>query len=158
MHKGVILLTQATDYADAIDLSEQFLDMYKDDVYDHYSIGGRWRTTLVPLDKKKKFSEWITESGIDTSAKCERQLAMLQLKWEQLGLRGLNPYANNVYDFEYNNSYVVVPLSECINEVKAFSRNSSEKGEMYWKLMIEEKLKEDERKKNGMYYNKKLDR
>ena len=47
MHKGVILLTKASDRDEAVSQVESFLENYGDgDVWDWYVIGGRWSGTL----------------------------------------------------------------------------------------------------------------
>ena len=65
MHKGVILLTKASDKEEALDSVREFLENYGDgDVWDWYQIGGRWSNTLAP---KEKAEQWY--SIIDTFLK-----------------------------------------------------------------------------------------
>lgn len=147
MHKGVILLTQASDREEAIDNVETFLEQYGDgDVWDWYQIGGRWQNTLAPKDLKEKWyemiktflkeGEWgIMQSDIDSNAEA------LQNSWETLGLLGSNPYSNHYNLGTKGNYYDAVPLSDCLPTVKDWAKDVAKEKIELWEKLIEAKGK-----------------
>lgn len=147
MHKGVILLTQASDRDEAISNVEEFLEQYGDgDVWDWYQIGGRWQNTLAPKDLKEKWyeniktflkeGEWgIMQSDIDNNAEA------LQNSWETLGLLGSNPYSNHYNLGTKGNYYDAMLLSDCLPTVKDWVKDVAKEKIELWEKLIEAKGK-----------------
>lgn len=145
MHKGVILLTKASDREEAIDNVESFLESYGDgDVWDWYQIGGRWSNTLASKDKKEEWGniiktflkqeEWgISQQEINNNA------VRLQEEWEKLGLKGRNPYSDHYSLPKDGDEYDILPLSECIDVVKEWVKDRKEEMAAVWGKMIEAK-------------------
>lgn len=162
MHKGVILLVKAEDRNDAINRAEEFLQPYEGQVWDWYSIGGRWHNVLAPKDKVKEFKEWVKEtfsdafvdeswSYIPNKLETPERREIIQNKWEELGLTGKNSYYSS-FGFEVNDTkddYNVQPLSQCLDVVKDWKLNRKKKAEEIWEEMLEAKANEGKSNKFG---------
>lgn len=143
MHKGVILLTKASDREEALNKVVEFLEPYGDgDVWDWYQIGGRWQNTLAPAELKKQWYEKIKtylkmdEWGVSTQ-EIKKHATKLQKDWEELGLHGTNPYADHYSLGGDGNYYDAVPLVYCIDTVKEWVKDvDSEKAEIWEKMTV----------------------
>ena len=169
MHTGVLLLTKAADKEEALNNVSNFMMEYQNSVYDWYSIGNRWHNILAPEDKLKQFEEWIKEEykhaftefgsySIDVLEN-DKDRAIIQNKWEELGLKGKNIYYS-AYGFgldEIEDNYNCVPLKDCLKVVKKWCKNLSEFAEELWEKMLECKAKELNKATDTLsaYYAKK---
>jgi len=123
MHKAVILLVKAGNKEQAIQAAKEFLDDYKDSVWDWYAIGGRWTGVLCPF-----YSEFVKQAseilecnhihGFIPQDEVDRKQPILINIWEKLGGRGPNPYSDHYKLPDDGGEYDVVPLSSCIDKVK----------------------------------------
>lgn len=150
MHKGIILLTKAFDREMALENVTEFLEDYYEKVFDWYAVGNRWHNMLAPKEKTDVFHKWVKEEFKDVFKEhgyavndLENDIVRpkIQAKWEELGLKGKNPYWS-AYGFDVNdteNDYNVVPLKECIDIVKEFALDVKEKKEEIWNDMLEAK-------------------
>jgi hypothetical protein len=165
MHKGVILLTNATDREDAVSNVYSFMEGYKDQVYDWYVIGGRWSGTLNINTKLffEKANEILNETypndklvkeGLYTSQMMEENKATFQKIWEDMGEMTVNPHCRNQYsDTAYPDD--VLPLSQCIDIVKEWTKDMNEKADEYWEKMVKEReseVGENKRSTMSAYY------
>jgi hypothetical protein len=152
MHKGIIILTKASDRDEAKSNVEEFLEGFGNgDVWDWYSIGGRWNNLLAPKDIVKKFTEWVHEKypvtkGYYSIKDIEETEAkqIIQNKWEELGLRSKNPYWDS-YGFsltDLEDDYNILPLSECVDMVREWCKDSKKEAEEYFEKLVEERAKE----------------
>jgi hypothetical protein len=137
MHKGIVLLVkpEETSREAILDKVDEFMEQYGDgDVWDWKQIGGRWTNTLAPkykefhewanalLEKqeevkKGKPTDWISQDTVDQNS------SVLQSKWEEIGMKGQNPYCNHYELGEEGGVYDVMPLSECIDAVKELQQD-----------------------------------
>lgn len=132
MHKGVILLTKASNRDEALQQVHDFMARYEDDVWDWYAIGGRWNNTLAP-----RFNEWKeyamskiltpdSEHGFVSQQEIKSKQDKLQQTWQDLGMQGKNPYCNH-YDLgEKGNLYDVVTLKECLGTVSTWVQSEED--------------------------------
>lgn len=153
MHKGVILLTKASDKEEALEKVESFMEQYGDgDVWDWYQVGGRWQNELAPKELKEKFYEVIKtflkqeKFGI-TQQEIDKNAVKLQNTWENLGLKGTNPYADHYSLKAEGNAYDVLPLNECLPTVKDWVKDRVKEKEKCWEKLLSAKEKAD----NGEY-------
>jgi hypothetical protein len=162
MHKGVILLVKADSKEDALDQVTDFMEPYGEgDVWDWYSIGGRWNNTLAPEELlnqfkikvdneiliKKEGSPWISQQQVDDNQE------FLQKAWEEVGLVGLNSYCNH-YDIpSEGNTYDVVKLEDCLSIVKEWVKDLKKASEEIFEKLVEAKNKalEGEYDMSGYY-------
>lgn len=164
MHKGVILLVKASDRDEAKEKAEEFLEPYGDgDVWDWYSIGNRWHNTLAPADKVKKFHKSVTKlypqlkgSYSINDIENDKVRPIIQKEWDKLGLKGKNPFWSN-YGFDVKDTpddYNIVPLSECIETVKKWVKDTKKEAKEYYQKMQKERVKENKSGKGTMseYY------
>lgn len=155
MHTAKILLVKATDREDAWARCEEFLEPYGDgNVWDWYSLGNRWNNALAPQEKMEEFDKWVKtqyasvfkELGYavnDLENSIDRPI--IQAKWEEMGLKGKNPYYSG-YGFDLDNSaeqddYNIVPLTDCLETVKKWRIDLKAKQEELWRDMIESRKK-----------------
>jgi hypothetical protein len=149
MHKGVILITQASDKYEALTQVRQFMDGYENDVWDWYAIGGRWHNLLAPAELLAKFEEEskpiilshernpdpnferISQNAVDLSD------AELQVVWDRLGLKGKHRYSNHHALPEDGGEYDVIPLAEAMPIVSEWTQDHIESGKG-----LEERAKE----------------
>ncbi len=158
MHKGVIILVKAEDRDEALTKVDNFMEQYQNEVWDWYSIGNRWHNTLAPKEKIEEFQKWVKETYKDVfkehgyninDLENETVRPIIQGKWEELGLRGINPYYS-AYGFDVKDTeddYNVIPLRECLETVKGWIRNLDKEKKEAWDKMLKAK-KEAE---NGEY-------
>lgn len=145
MHKGVILLTKASDINEALNKITEFLEPYGDgEVWDWYQIGGRWQNTLAPKDLKSKWYDIIKtfikqeEWGI-SQQEIKNNAVRLQEEWEKLGLLGNNPYADHYSLPTDGNAYDVVLLEDCLPTVKDWVKDVKEEMANTWNEMVKAK-------------------
>ena len=146
MHKGVMLLTKASDRDEAVSNVESFLENYKDNVWDWYVIGGRWSGTLNPKAgeffklAEAHFKKTYPDMGEFLSTKMvEEQSEVLQSIWsEELGGDGFNPYKRDNYSSDGCDDDVL-PLTECISAVNKWTKDMDAEAEIFWGKMIESK-------------------
>lgn len=162
MHKGVILLTKASDRDEAVSQVESFLENYGDgDVWDWYVIGGRWSGTLntkakeffVAAEKHFKQAYPENEHPFLTSAMVQEQSTALGDIWSSIGGVGLNPYARDNYANEGSDDDAI-PLNDCIEVVKEWARDLDAEAETAWNKMLEAK-KEGTPHDMSAYYAKR---
>jgi len=132
MHKGVILLTKASNQAEALQQVHNFMEGYQDNVWDWYAIGGRWNNNLAP-----RFNEWreyafshilkpAPKHGFISQQDIKTNQDKLQQTWRDMGMLGKNPYTNH-YDLpEEGNLYDVVPLKECLGTVSTWVQTNED--------------------------------
>jgi hypothetical protein len=160
MHKGVIILIKAEDRDDALTKVDIFMEEYQNEVWDWYAIGNRWHNTLAPKEKMEEFHKWVKETYKDVFMKDgayklndlenETVRPIIQGKWEELGLRGINPYYS-AYGFDVKDTeddYNAVPLRDCLETVKEWVRDIEEAKRDAWNKMLEAKEEADN---NGAY-------
>jgi hypothetical protein len=156
MHKGVIILVKASDRDEAIDRVNEFMEPYGEgDVWDWFSIGNRWHNTLAPKEKVTEFHKIIHElypqtAGCYSINEIENGEVrpIIQAEWERLGLRGKNPYWS-AYGFDVQDSpedYNVVPLSECLETVKEWTKDVTAEKERLLTEINEESEKDKKEK------------
>lgn len=146
MHKGIIFLTKTESREEALNNVEYFLEGYGSGLYDWYTIGGRWHNTLAPEYLVQQFANWLKteyahvfkEHGYaikDLENETDRPI--IQKKWEELGLKGKNPFysANGFEVTDTKDDYNVVPLSKCIETVQKWLRNLDTAKEKAWEDM-----------------------
>lgn len=142
MHKGIILLVKNEDgdtKADILDKVSDFLEPYGEgNVWDFYNIGGRWTCTLAP--KHDDFSKWACpfllekennenkESTFISQSVIETFQDVLQAKWEEMGMKGKNPFCNHYELSPEGGFYDIMPLKDCIDTVKHWSFDYIEAG------------------------------
>lgn len=151
MHKGVILIVKAQDKDETISLAKEFLESYKDDVWDWYQIGGRWQNALAPKGKEffeKTKSILEKKDGFISQSEVDNKQSQLQKLWEELGMKGSNPYSDHYKLDENGNYYDVLPLSECLEIVKDWKQTQKDAKKE------EKKAKEwlNKKDKNGKKY------
>lgn len=162
MHKGVILLVKATDKDEAIEKVNDFMEPYGNgDVWDWFQIGGRWNNTLAPKELVDQFNIKVDnhilkkeEHGFISSKQVEEKKKELQDAWEELGLKGSNPYCDHYKLPTDGNEYDAVPLSDCIVTVKEWLQDLDKMADGYFEKLVEEREKEKGGKKGTMsaYY------
>lgn len=169
MHSGIILLTKATEKDEALININTFLEDYYNVIFDYYNIGGRWHNILAPKDKLNEFKEWVKKeyssvfnkdgSYFINDLENEKDRAIIQNKWEELGLLGQNIYYDSYgYNLDLKlSNYNCVPLIKCLCTVKEWCNDREKLVKEYWKNMLIEKKKEDKTKIGTMsaYYAKK---
>lgn len=159
MHKGVILLTKATDSDEAVVNVESFLEDYGDGkVWDWYVVGGRWSGTLNA--KTKEFFEKAethfkaaypdNQNPFLTTNMVEEQAAALQEIWEGLGETSKNPYSRNQYT-DRTGDDDTMPLTECLEVVKTWTKDFEKEAEIVWNKMTEAKANKDGRDMSPYY-------
>jgi|LauGreDrversion4_2_1035121.scaffolds.fasta_scaffold12689_5 hypothetical protein len=161
MHKGVILLTKASDKDEAIENVNTFLEGYGDGrVWDWYVIGGRWSGTLNPksseffLKSEAHFKKTYPEMGEFLSTKMvQEQAEALKNIWEEIGGEGLNPYARNAYDNDGDDDDAL-PLSNCVRVVTEWTKDMNAEAETFWEKMLESKKPESEHDMSAYYANR----
>ncbi len=152
MNKGVILLVNADSKEEAIEKTSDFLEIYGDgDVWDWYTIGGRWSGTLN--SKKNEFYKKVEELNIPITYYSEIEEKENQIKlqkvWKELGETSLNPilrdsfkhsqFSNNKFHLKEGIDYIkelekeeysddILPLKDCINIVKDWKQDGIESG------------------------------
>lgn len=143
MHKGVILLTKATDSDDALSNVEIFLEYYGNgQVWDWYVIGGRWSGSLN--ESASKFEELAHEhmknlypdKGYVSVQMIEEQTNELQAIWESLGNTSRNLWCRNRYQTKTDDDNIV-PLSDCIQSVNEWVVDMNELAEQFWSKAVE---------------------
>lgn len=152
MHKGCIILVKAEDKSEAIEKVNDFMEPYGDgDVWDWFSIGGRWSNTLAPKKLREEWDEiaknilpknehgWLSQDDVD------KNQAALQKAWNDLGLKGENPYFNHYKLGSEGSAYDCVPLTECVDTVKEWVKDLGKEADELFEKLTEERQKE----KNG---------
>jgi len=153
MHKGVILLTKATDSDEAVVNVENFLEDYGDSkVWDWYVVGGRWSGTLNSKSKeffekseehfKATYPEYTNERPFLTTKMVEEQAAALETIWDTIGGIGKNPLARNQYT-DRTGDDDTMPLTECLEVVKTWTKDFEKEAEVMWNKMTEAKANKD---------------
>lgn len=156
MHKGVIILTEAQDKWEAESNVESFLEPYGDGrVWDYYVIGGGWHNALAPAKLVKEFDKWVKEEYKDvfnengmynvSDLENDKVREHIQNKWESLGLRGKNIYYS-AYGFDVTDTdadYNIVPLKDCLDIVKDWSKDLKVEKTKLWNELLEAKEKAD---------------
>lgn len=145
MHKGVMLLTKASDKEEANSNVREFLEDYGNgNVWDWYVVGGRWSGTLN--EKANEFSE-LAEAHFKktypehnhsflTTNMIKEQADVLDKIWqEELGQTTTNPYSRSSYE-ENGDVDDIVPLSECLNVVNKWKRDTTQVANEYWEKML----------------------
>ena len=147
MHKWVILLVRAEDKNEAKNEAKNFMNDYHMQVQDRYELWGR-RTGLLSkmkhnfeaeatkfLDNQKPQASWHYSKDLVTE-----NFIPLQKIWAKLGGKKHHPRAatwNEMVKFED-----IVPLVECIDEVRNYCRDPKTLAQEYWDNMIREKKQE----------------
>jgi hypothetical protein len=156
MHKGVILLTKASDESEAIANVNSFLEQYGDgDVWDWYIIGGRWSGTLNTknaefLVKAKEFLvKKYPENGVGVifDKNIKESAGELQKIWEELGQTDMNPYTRDQYNSE-GASDDCLPLTECLGVIKEWIKDMNAEADEHFQNMVKAR-KEEKSKKGG---------
>jgi len=152
MHKAVILLVEAENRENAISRINDFMEPYGDGkVWDWWKIGGRWMNQLAPMDKLAEYNKQmkellgLKETDLGFSMKSlEKNRDKLQEIWENLGLKGKQPY---YYDSGFSFSmpkdggyYDVIPLSEAIEKVKDWAITDDKAEEMFNKMLEQKEI------------------
>lgn len=162
MHKGVILLAKASNRDEALTQVDSFLENYGDgDVWDWYVIGGRWSGTLnakskeffVAAEKHFKQAYPEKENPFLTTAMVQEQSVALGEIWSSIGGVGLNPYTRDNYN-SVGEDDDAIPLNDCVEVVKDWTRDTDAEAEELWNKMLEAK-KEDAPHDMSAYYAKR---
>lgn len=144
MHTLKVLLTKADNIEEARENVEAFLEPYGEgDVWDWYSVGGRWTNYLAPKDKVKGFYEIIHEKYPQTKGyyvvneiENEEIRPIIQGIWEEQGLEGKNPFWD-AYGFSLNEDepYNIIALKDCLPVVQDFVKDLDKEKEELWSKM-----------------------
>lgn len=140
MHTRVIVLLKADDKKSALSKVKTFLELYYEDVYDWYVIGGRWNNLLAP--KRKEFDEFASKLCNPTNGSfinqndVDKNQKELQAEWERLGMKGDNSWCNHYDLSEDGNEYDVLPLFECVEYVKSQCQNKEVQEQEAWNSMV----------------------
>ena len=148
MNKGVILLTKASNEDEAVSNVREFLEDYGDSkVWDWYVVGGRWSGTLNPKTKeffekaeahfKAVYPQYAKDEFL-TSKMVEEQGEALNGIWDTIGGEGLNPFSRDNYSSD-GFADDVLPLTECLDVVNAWTKDMNVHAEEMWSKMIEAK-------------------
>ena len=140
MHKGIIILVKAENREDAKCKVDEFMESYGNgDVWDWYTVGGRWNGNLAPKEKLEKFTEKVnkilvkSEEGWLFQSEVDKKQEDLQKAWEECGLEGLNSYCNHYKLDDDGNVYDIVPLESCLSTVQEWMRDLTKEKEELWK-------------------------
>lgn len=118
MHKGIILICEAEDADTARGIVEDFAEMHLNDMFEYYTIGGRWSGCLNNFfhiyeeeAKKRNINSSDDEGNIE-----------LQKYWEDLGGYDFHPFSRDNYnDSRYLDD--VLPLGECLDIIRNWRVN-----------------------------------
>jgi hypothetical protein len=144
MHKGIILLVKAETKEQTLEQVKEFMEEYKNDVWDWYQIGGRWTCVLSPLckiflDKIKSLNILNTrEDDFLSQQEIDEKQSELQAVWEDIGAMGQNPYCNHYNLPREGGYYDIMKLSDCIEKVKE------------WQQTVEHAKKEEQEAKRWL--------
>lgn len=145
MHKGVMLLTKASDKEEANSNVREFLEDYGNgNVWDWYVVGGRWSGTLnekanefnklAEAHFKKAYPE--NDHPFLTTDMIKEQADVLDKIWrEELGQTTANPYSRSSYE-ENGDVDDIVPLSECLNVINEWKKDTTQVANEYWEKML----------------------
>jgi len=156
MHKGIILLVKANNKTETLHKAKEFLDRYKDDVWDWYMVGGRWSQTLSPMYKEfmEEAKSFIipNEHGFTTQSTIDSLQTQFIELWESLGGEGNHPYSDHYSLPEEGEIFDIVPLSNCTTIVQEWNQtlDDAKKAEMEAKDWLQ-KEKEDGTKYDNWY-------
>jgi len=130
MNKGIILLTKANSKEEAQDIVEKFLEKHKGTVWTpYYRIGGMYSCVLSEYKGEflkiceKKFADENKKISYTTMYENKKEIQKI---WEDLGAKGNNPLKVEVDSSLMNKEYDIMPLSDCIKQVKKYIRPFSE--------------------------------
>lgn len=155
MHKGILLLTKATDKDEAKSNVESFLEGYGDGkVWDWYVIGGRWSGVLnksavefykladklfVAKNKGKK-KDYVSMQDVEDSA------TELQTIWEKLGEKSRNPFNRDNYKsgldsdtLPTTDDVMLATEAEVVIRKWAKENDMKKQAQEFWDKMVEEK-------------------
>ena len=122
MHKGIIILVKADSKENALNkVHDDFMPQYQDQVWDWYAIGGRWSQTLAP--KYVEFLKAIKQFDLQYTSGVEKHREELQKIWEDLGMKGLSPYADHYKLPDDGAYYDVIALESCIKRVQDWQQS-----------------------------------
>lgn len=149
MHKGVILLVKATDKESAILQVDEFMKPYYGEVYDWYVIGGRCSGCLIKNDEFDAFAKNLIEAEKKLDEKyhnlpknflpqslIQANKDKFQNKWEELKMKGSNPFANHYELPRTGGEYDIMPLTECAEIVKTWIKDLDKEADEIWNNLV----------------------
>ena len=149
MHKGIIMLTKANSKEQALTKIKEYIEEYKDNVWDWYQIGGRWSQTLAP--KTKQFSKKIKKFDLKYQNNIDRLQSELQNIWFKLGMSGQNPYCNHYNLPDEGDFYDIIKLENCLDIVKKWQQNPIKEGNKRLRIAKKRWLKNKKKPDYNMY-------
>ncbi len=132
MHKAVMLIVKAHDRQEAVNNAKEFMEEYKEDVWDWYVIGGRWTCQLLPMTKdffEKSKAILHEDNGFLSQNEVDNKQSELQRLWESLEGPGKNPCSNHYKLPEDGQNGDVLPLSKCLKIVQEWHQDPVEAGQ-----------------------------
>lgn len=161
MHKAIILITKAGDKDLALDNVKQFMKPYGGgDVWDWYTIGGRWSGILAPdrtaydkwaktfiVEKIKEnptFKGYLPESGeVSHYPQCiiDDNTREFERQWLKHGYSAPSPYFNNYKLPKDGGYYDVVELKNCLHVLPDWITDIEKEKDEAWEKMTEARTK-----------------
>lgn len=139
MHKGVILLVKATDEEEASDKVNEFMEGYQGQVWDWWSLGGRWTGTLDkynPSEDPKNLETCFLCNGTGLrNDELGKQARKENPEYTCNGCGGTGKSVKFPSDWKHKNN--IMPLSNCLGVVKEWAQDPEKEFEEHSKKALE---------------------